>query len=503
MSLQRVRLWSASVASQRAATPTPGRTTGAGILLRCLRESALDVENLIAELKRRRVFRVLVGYGVVSFAVLQVAEPIIHALHLPDEALTYCVIALALGFPIAVVLAWAFDVSAGRIQRTPATAGGPQGTRLGLVLLGIGILAAAPGLAWYLFARGNARSRAATADQALKLKLDAVAPASEIRAPPSIAVLPFVDMSPRHDQDYFSDGVAEEILNALAQVEGLRVIGRTSSFSFKGKNEDLRTIGAKLGAANVLEGSVRTEGDRIRITAQLIEAAGGTHLWSRTFDREMKSVFAVQDEIAAAVVEALKVKLLPDRATAQKPATSPAAYEQVLLGRQLFNRQGEEDCRRSVEAYEKAIALDPDYAPAHAGLARAMVRLVNLSTTTPEARLAGQRRSLAEAERAIALAPGAPDGYYVRGIDRIAFLGDWRGPARTSTAPSRWRRATPASGCGSGTCTRCSAGCPRRWPRRARPSSSTRSTPSPGTSSAVTRRRRATWSRRGPRSIRR
>ena len=392
-----------------------------------MREGHLAIESLIAELKRRRVFRVLVGYGVVSFAVLQVIEPIMHALRLPDPVLTYCVIALALGFPIVVVLAWAFDVNAGGIERTAATAGAPRGTRLGLLLLGIGVLAAAPGLVWYLFARGGARAPATAADDKLKAKLDSIPPASEIRAPPSIAVLPFADMSPRHDQDYFSDGIAEEILNALAQVEGLRVIGRTSSFSFKGKNEDLRVIGEKLGAAHVLEGSVRTEGDRIRITAQLIESAGGSHLWSKTFDREMKSVFAVQDEIAAAVVEALKVKLLPDRAAPQKAATSPEAYAQFLLGRQLSNRQGAEDYRGSVEAYEKAIALDPNYAPAHAGLSFALGYQVNLATTTPEARFAGQRRALAEAERAIALAPGLPDGYFARGKNRIAFMEDWRG----------------------------------------------------------------------------
>src|SRR5947208_3508474 len=136
----------------------------------------------------------------------------------------------------------------------------------------------------------------------------AIPPASEIRPLPSIAVLPFVNLSAQKEEEYFSDGMAEEILNALAQIDGLRVIGRTSSFSFKGRNEDLRIIGQKLGASNLLEGSVRKAGSRVRITAQLVEARGGSHLWSQSFDRELIDVFAVQEEIARSVVAALKIK---------------------------------------------------------------------------------------------------------------------------------------------------------------------------------------------------
>ncbi len=168
------------------------------------------------------MFRVLVGYGIVSFAVLQVIEPIMHALHLPDAALTYTVVALALGFPVTVMLAWAFDIKQGKIERTAPLAAGPRAVRLRLLLLAIGVLAAAPGTIWYFFVRNPAQSGAAP----------------EVAATtPSIAVLPFVDMSPGKDQEYFSDGIAEEILNVLAQVEGLHVAGRTSSFSFKGAKE--------------------------------------------------------------------------------------------------------------------------------------------------------------------------------------------------------------------------------------------------------------------------
>src|SRR5438309_1882974 len=184
---------------------------------------------LLAELNRRRVFRALVVYGIVAFAVLQIIEPIMHGLHWPDAVLSYVVVALAAGFPLVVSLAWIFDVRAGRIKRTaPATAGGLKGARLALVLVGLGLVAAAPGIIYFFAIRGGGHS--ATEGT----KSTDVVPRST-----SVAVLAFADMSPGKDQEYLADGIAEEILNALAQVEGLHVSGRTSSFSFKGKPTDL------------------------------------------------------------------------------------------------------------------------------------------------------------------------------------------------------------------------------------------------------------------------
>jgi TolB-like protein len=290
---------------------------------------------LFAELKRRRLFRALVGYGIAAFAVLQIIEPIMHGLHWPDVVLSYVVVALAAGFPVVVALAWIFDVRAGRIERTP---GPPLRARFALALVGIGVLAAAPGLVWYFIAR---RAPVAVA--------------------PSIAVLPFADMSPGKDQEYFSDGIAEEILDALAQVEGLRAAGRTSSFSFKGKSEDLGAIAEKLHVAHVLEGSVRKEANRVRITAQLIAAADGYHVWSKTFERELTGVFAVQDEIAAAVVEAMKLKLL-----AKQRVTNPEAYAQYLLAKELVRQHPNR--KPVVAAYARSIALDPGHAPSWAAL---------------------------------------------------------------------------------------------------------------------------------------
>ena len=232
---------------------------------------------------------------------------------------------------------------------------------------------------------------------------------------PSIAVLPFADMSPQKDQEYLSDGVAEEITNALAQIEGLRVIGRTSAFSFKGKNEDVRSIGHKLGVAHVLEGSVRTDGTHLRITAQLIDASDGHHLWTRSFDRETGRIFAVQDEIAREVVVALKVRLLPGNGPGarERPTTAPAVYTQVLLGRQFSKLSTVDGFRRAVQAYERALAMDPSYAPAWALLAIDLVFAADFSDTATDSSET-RRRAETAAERAVALGPDLAESYAAR-----------------------------------------------------------------------------------------
>ena len=248
------------------------------------------------------------------------------------------------------------------------------------------------------------------------------------RRPPataSIAVLPFVDMSPAHDQEYFSDGLAEEILNSLAQIEALHVAGRTSSFSFKGKNEDLRSVGQKLGVAHVLEGSVRKQGDRVRITTQLVSVADGFHLWSRTFDRTLTDVFAVQGEIAAAVADVLEIKLL-----ARQPsggAASAEAYNEFLLGRQFQNRGSRDGSLRAAEAFRKAVRLAPGYAPAWASLAFARYGWAYYFAETPADFQSAQDEGFAAAEKAIALDPAYAGGYSARGFLRSAYRYDWAG----------------------------------------------------------------------------
>ena len=378
----------------------------------------LAVGKLIAELQRRRVFRALVAWGVVSFAVLQIIEPVMHGLHWSDAVLSYVVVALAVGFPVVVGLAWVFDLRAGAVERTPPVTGGApwlRGPRLALLLFGLGVIAAAPGLAWYFLKARPAPP--ATADK------------GQTPATASIAVLPFVNLSPDKEQEFFSDGLTEELLNALAQVEGLQVTGRTSAFSFKGKNEDLHSIGSQLGVAHVLEGSVRKSGTRVRITAQVIKVSDGFHVWSQNFDRELTDIFAVQDEIARAVVSVLRVKLLPGRQAIPdaRRTANPEAYAQWLLGKDLMRVQTFESYGRAVQAFEKAVALDPAYAPAHAGLADALGWWSNSDDESKLDRISLQQRALAEADKAVGMAPELPDGWLARGRDRLGWVWEWDG----------------------------------------------------------------------------
>jgi len=243
----------------------------------------------------------------------------------------------------------------------------------------------------------------------------------------SIAVLPFVDMSPEHDQEYFSDGVAQEIMSSLTQVPGLRVAARSSSFSFKGKNEDLRSVGQKLNVRHVLEGSVRKSGDRLRITAQVVSAADGYQLWSQSFDRELIDVFAIQDEIARAVVTALQVKVLPGSRAPEPQVTRPEVYALYLRGQQLANTGRLADLPKAIAEFRKAIALDPSYAPAHAGLGASLVWFGALADASDLQQFEGdwRRDGLAEAERALALNPKLVEAYLARGIAHAFVTWDW------------------------------------------------------------------------------
>ncbi|HEY4872592.1 MAG TPA: TIR domain-containing protein [Steroidobacteraceae bacterium] len=240
----------------------------------------------------------------------------------------------------------------------------------------------------------------------------------------SIAVLPFVDLSEKKDQEYFSDGLAEELIDLLAQVPNLKVSARTSSFYFKGKSEDVATIAQKLRVANVLEGSVRKAGNTIRVTAQLIRADNGYHLWSKTYDQDVKDIFKVQDEIAAAVVAALKAQLLPTQQISSRHRTdNTEAYTEYLVGNQFRARDTVEANTQALAAYRKAVALDAGYAAAYSGIADAQWRLADQSTGQP----ADYVNALAAAEKAIALAPDSPEGYWARAQLRNYYYFDWHG----------------------------------------------------------------------------
>jgi adenylate cyclase len=245
----------------------------------------------------------------------------------------------------------------------------------------------------------------------------------------SIAVLPFVDMSQEKDQAYFSDGLSEELLNLLGRVPQLKVIARTSSFSFRGKEADVATIARALNVGNVLEGSVRKSADRVRITAQLIRASDSSHLWSQTYERKLTDAFAIQDEIATAVVDALKIKLLPAQraSSANHYVPKPEAYDQYLLGRQLMIREQREARIKALEALYKAVEIDSNYAAAHSAIGMVESFIMMDRSTDFAQRSASKARAIASAEKAVALDPLLGDGYATRGFLRYMYNWDWGG----------------------------------------------------------------------------
>jgi TolB-like protein len=319
----------------------------------------------LAEIKRRRVGKVAIAYGAVAWAVTEAASVVLPALYVPEWAMTFLVIFLLVGFPIAMVLAWVFDVSAAGIERTePLPGAPPQMPFRTRAAFGVVVLIAMAGLGYLLYQRGLGRADAAG-------------------SPSSIAVLPFTNLSGDASKDYFSDGMSEELLNLLARIPGLKVAARTSAFAFKGKNVDIREVGKELGVETVLEGSVRQSGDQVRITAQLIDTGSGFHIWSETYDRRMADIFTVQDEIAQAIVDKLRIELAPKEQQFAKrdkaPTQNVEAYELYLQGSAIWKRRGEENLKRAVELYQGAIARDPGFARAYAALASAYVVLPGYS----------------------------------------------------------------------------------------------------------------------------
>jgi TolB-like protein len=249
----------------------------------------------------------------------------------------------------------------------------------------------------------------------------------------SIAVLPFVDMSEKHDQEYFSDGLSEELIAMLTKVPELRVPARTSSFYFKGKQATIAGIAKALGVAHILEGSVRKSGNTLRVTAQLIRVDNGYHIWSETYDRKLEDIFKVQDEIASAVVTALKVHLLPSQKAAGQEelrTENLEAYNLYLQGKQTFNQGDLGGYQRAVTAFRAATALDPGYAAAYAALALAQFWLTDgtdSATDSDTIDVPGWDSALADAEKAIALAPGLAEGYAARGFVRAIYRFDFAG----------------------------------------------------------------------------
>lgn len=331
--------------------------------------------SFLAELRRRNVIRMAGLYLVGAWLVVQVAGTLLPIFHTPDWVLQALVVLLALGYIPALAFSWIFELTPQGLKRDDdvsleASIAPKTARRMDRMII-VGLLLA---FAWVGFDR-----------IALAPRRDAAVVATPARAPPvasetrdaliasekSIAVLPFVNMSPDKDNEYFSDGVSEEILNALAKVDDLKVAGRTSSFSFKGTNESLTSIGGALGVAHLLEGSVRKQGDKVRITAQLIRAKDGFHLWSETYDGDLADVFALQERIARSITDELKVVLNGDQQSRLVHAgTSNAeAYALFLQATAIYNRRDYEHMDAAIASLEEAVALDPAFARAQARLA--------------------------------------------------------------------------------------------------------------------------------------
>ena len=368
--------WLAQLVSRLLRKEPAERLPSASDVLVRLREHSL--EGMVSEFRRRRILRALVVYGIAAFAMLQVVQLVMRGLRWPDAVLLYVVGALALGFPLVAVLAWIFDVNAGRPKGAKLTvsagrAQGFRGVRLALLLLGIGLLAAAPGLGWYFLFRSDTRI-VARRDSKL-------ATAAEGK---SIAVLPFVNISSDKENEYFSDGITEELINALTNVNGLRVAARTSAFAFKGKDIDVRQIGEKLNVGAVLEGSVRREGDRLRISAQLVNVADGYHVWSNVYERELKNIFTLEEELARSIAQALRTKLVqPEDVPLVKPTTANlAAHDLYLKGRYFWNKRNAEALMKAIGYFQQSIEQDPNYALAYVGLADTIALLPEYGSTS-------------------------------------------------------------------------------------------------------------------------
>jgi adenylate cyclase len=331
------------------------------------------VSSFIKELQDRKVIRIGLVYLIGGWILMQVADVMFPALGLPAWTITLVAALLIIGFPLALVLAWAYDAT-------------PDGIK-----------------------RASAPDERAVADEP-----DSAAAAAAAGST-SVAVLPFVDMSPERDNEYFSDGLTEELLNVLAAVPDLRVSSRTSCFTFKGKDADIPTVAQKLKVAHVLEGSVRKAGNRVRITAQLIDAASDKHLWSATYDRELENIFEIQDDIARQIAQALKVHLDPEH-TPGATTSSAGAYDLYLRGRSFYRKFSMRDLRFAIEMFQKATEADPRFARAWCGIADSHSLLaLYLGTGSSDTTRADEASG-----KAVTLAPYLAEAYVSRGLFHLA-----------------------------------------------------------------------------------
>ena len=381
----------------------------------------MKIDHFFTELKRRNVYKVAITYAVVAWLLIQAASILLPTFEAPTWVMKAFVVFLAFGFVISVMISWAFEATPEGLKRTEnvppdVAAALPTWSRRKFATFIVSVAIIAAGLLAYQFLRSKNTPAPRPASEELRRGKQ-----SEARTK-SIAVLPLLNESGDPADEYFSDGLSEELIAALAQIRELKVIGRSSSFRFKDRKEETKTIGDKLGVSSLLEGTVRKQGNRVRIVAELINAADGIELWTRMFDRELKDIFAVQEEIAAAVAASLKVTLLGlDERSSAKPATKNSeAHNAYLLGHYYFQRRNLEDHRKAVSHFDEAIRLDPDYALAYAERSEAWTLIGDLSgqgkTALPKAR--------EDAEKAVAIVPTLAEAHAALGW--VRFFAEWK-----------------------------------------------------------------------------
>src|SRR5712672_3563976 len=368
--------------------------------------------NFFAELKRRNGYKVAGAYAVVAWLLIQAASILFPAFDAPAWVVRIFIIVIIFGFPVALIFSWAFEITPEGIKleseiEPNKSIARRAGRKIVAVTIALAVVAA--GLFVYQLVRWKStvaprQSEAATA-----------APNK------SIAVLPFVNMSADKNDEYLSDGMTEELINVLAKVPGLCVPGRTSCFAFKGKSEEgiFHEVGEQLHVNAVLEGSVRKAGDKLRITAQLINVADGYHLWSEDYDGDVRDIFTFQSNVAQRVVEALQIKLGVEaaRALAKKSTENPEAHRLYLLGRYEFGKYSEAGWTSSIRYYEQALKLDPNYALAYCGLADTYAYMGGVVMPSKEA--VAKEKELAQ--KAIQLDPELPEAHL-----SLACVFDWR-----------------------------------------------------------------------------
>jgi serine/threonine-protein kinase len=378
-----------------------------------LAREKMNPRTFLAELKRRHVYRVAIAYAVVAWLLIQVATQVFPFFEIPNWVVRLVVLVSVLGFPISLIIAWAFEMTPQGMKREGAIAPNeyiPHWSTRKFAALIVTIAMFATGVLWFQLVRSKPTSPA---------QITAAAMPSQ----KSIAVLPLLNESGDPGDEYFSDGLSEELIAALAQVRGLKVIGRSSSFRFKDKKEESKAIGEKLGVSTLLEGTVRKQGDQVRIVAELINAADGSELWSRTFDRELKDIFAVQSEIAMAVATSLELTVLgANEKSAQNAATkSVEAHNAYLQGHFYFERRNLEDYRKSVGFFDQAIHLDPGYALAYAERSEAWAWIGDLSSEKQKEAWAAAGT---DAEKAVAIDPHLAEAHAALGW--VRFFIEWK-----------------------------------------------------------------------------